>query len=87
MAFQEMVKKIRLSLVRLPAIGYGQIPEVPAYILRDLWTGNSVYGMHLVKGEFIYQDYVISLYPGQWGDKNLSCEIIGKLHGYGICES
>lgn len=82
MAFQEMVKKIRLSLVRLPAIGYGQIPEVPAYILRDLWTGNSVYGMHLVKGEFIYQDYVISLYPGQWGDKNLSCEIIGKLHGF-----
>lgn len=82
MTFQEMIKKIRLSLVRLPAVGYGPLPEVPAYILRDLWTGDSVYGMHLVKGEYIYQDYVIPLYPGQWGDQNISCEIEEKLHGF-----
>ncbi len=82
MVLRDIMEKIRLSLVKLPAIGYGQIPEVPVSILRDLWIGNSVYGMHLIRGELIYQDCIIPLYPGQWGGRNLSWEIQVKLHGF-----
>lgn len=82
MALQSMLRKMRLSLARLPAVGYGKLPLTPAYILRDLWKGNSIYGMHLAKGELIYKDYIIPLQPGLWGKRSLPIDGLCKIYDF-----
>lgn len=82
MVLQRIMEKVRFFLLRFPAIGYGQLPETPAYVLRDLWRGDSIHGMHLTKGEFIYQDCVIPLYPGKWGEGEKNLEIVESIHGF-----
>lgn len=82
MTLERLIKKVRLSIARLPAVGYGHLPEAPVYILRDLWQGDSVHGMHLIKGEYIYQDCILPLYPGEWGGKTLSREIQQNIHNF-----
>lgn len=82
MVRQSMLRKMRLSLARLPALGYAKPPEKPAYFLRDLWKGNSIYGMHLVKGELIYKDYIIPLQPGSWGKENIPVDGLCKIYDF-----
>lgn len=82
MAIQNVLRKMRLALARLPAVGYGRLPLTPAHILRDLWKGNSIYGMHLAKGELIYKDYIIPLQPGLWGKRNVPVDGLCKIYDF-----
>ncbi|WP_271829052.1 heparinase II/III family protein [Commensalibacter communis] len=82
MALQSMLRKMRLSLARLPPVGYGKLPLNPAYFLRDLWNGDSIYGMHLTKGELIYKDYIIPLQPGLWGKQNIPVDGLCKIYDF-----
>ncbi len=92
MAMRDWTRDARLSLIRLPGLGGGRVPDAPSVSIRDLWPGDTGRGARLMKGELSFSGAVGPLRPGrddgqsapggQWGDPAVPPLLRAHAHGF-----